>query len=331
MTFSNTAWAINGPLTPASLARRAEFAAAGGNRGVVSVDDLKVTALSTPGQGIQISSGTGLIPNYYQGSVPKEMYVVSNDGTHTVAASDMPSSSTSDRWFVVGIVIGDPDYSQSGHPWMPSGGVPAGEEDTFQYVRPTLVQVANTSFLDALKDSFGITGGYPVLPLALIHIPANTTTVQQSDIIDLRRLANPRTTGQVKTSAPLSSQFIHSGTGFENWPVAGYPLIYVPIWATRVTAVIMATGVAHTGGNVTGYVQALFANTTGEAIKFDAGSSTDADRQTLVATLDKPIEAARRGTSQACTLQAYKTPSDPGTLALDAASLVTYIVNFYEE
>src|SRR5688500_10553754 len=126
MTFENTAWAINGALLGSSLARRAEYAAVGGAEGVVQKNDLKVTQLAVPGVGMLIEAGVGLVNNQYQ-TIPNETYVVSNPSTHTIPSASMPGASGSARSFLVTVVVGDKDFSQTGHPWMLATDPPLGQ------------------------------------------------------------------------------------------------------------------------------------------------------------------------------------------------------------
>ena len=51
-------------------------------QGVVKKNDLKVKQLATPGVGVLIEAGVGIVLNKYQTS-PNESYVVSNPSTHT--------------------------------------------------------------------------------------------------------------------------------------------------------------------------------------------------------------------------------------------------------
>jgi hypothetical protein len=100
-----------------------------------------VSELAVPGVGLLISPGVGLVLNDYQDD-PNEVYVVSNPGSHTITALEMPAANPSAKHYIVAVVVGDPDFSQAGHPWMGSDDPPLGAESTFQYVRPTIIEVA---------------------------------------------------------------------------------------------------------------------------------------------------------------------------------------------
>lgn len=233
MTFEKAAWAIDGPLTKAALARVQAFAATAGSEGVIDVTDLKVTQLATPGAGLLISPGAGIVLNRYQGSKPNQSYTVVNPSAHTVSGSAMPPQMSSAQDYIVGVVVGDPEFSQTGHPFMPTT-IPSGQESSFTYVRPMILSAS--AFGGAVGSQ-----SWPFLPLALLSIPANTTTITNSMITDLRQMAQPRTKlaqGIASLAAGATQDLSSVGTWqrFPNVPVLS---IQVPKWAT--VAKIMGT------------------------------------------------------------------------------------------
>ncbi len=92
MTFETSPSAIDGAMISSALLRRAQFAELSGAQGIVQKGDLKVSQLGTPGVGVQIAAGVGLVLNKYQTPTPNETYVVSNPGVHTVPSGEMPAS-----------------------------------------------------------------------------------------------------------------------------------------------------------------------------------------------------------------------------------------------
>lgn len=180
MTFSNIPGPIDGALVSSSLLRKAVFAAVKGE-GVVGSSDLKVSASSPAGQSLRIAPGTGVVLNGYQ-TTPDEVYVASNPSIHNVTSGSMPGSSGGTTYWMVALVVGDPQtgYSQSGHPFMPSD-FDESQANTFQYVRPVVLPCASnaTKFSDLGKT-------YPGLALARLAIPGSTTTITDAMITDLR-------------------------------------------------------------------------------------------------------------------------------------------------
>lgn len=232
MTFLNAAWAIDGATVQSSLARQSVYAGTNGAEGIIQKGDLKVSALATPGQGVQIGAGGALLLNGYQTN-PDQTYTVSNPAVHTMLASEMPSSNPSDKHYLVCITIGDPEFSQVGHPWMLATDPPEGEEATFEYVRPFIVPCPNGT-----SDASVLNLGYPALALARLEIPGGQTTIQAGYIKDVRKLAQPRSWLAISHNpAPAGTNSLNGAGGiagtYERWPNVGVLTVDVPSWAVK--------------------------------------------------------------------------------------------------
>lgn len=332
MTFENAPSAIDGALLSAALIRRAQFADQP-FQGVVTSGDLKVTALSTPGVGVRISPGVGLVLNRYQ-TVPNETYVVSNPGTHTVPAVDMPPSSPSAKSFIVAVVIGDPDFSQTGHPFMAPSDPPAGQEQAFEYVRIRLIEVsAGTTTLP---------GAYPALPLARLDIPANTTTITNSHITNLAKLASPRQEQQLFVSpggawTDSNESHIPSGSTHLDWGGAQYsPSVTIPTWAKRAILVVHVNGVKiqDTSVNIQGSVRAQLGSEIGSETRFDFSTGGGAVRTGLMCASEYDV-AGMAGETRGMRIEGYEqfpaSPSLNQRLRLTAGSQMIFDVRFFEE
>lgn len=337
MTFETSAWAIDGALLGSSLARRAEYAAVGGAQGVVQSADLKVTQLAVPGVGLLIAPGVGLLNNKYQTN-PNETYVVSNPGSHTITSGEMPGALPSATSWIVAVVVGDPDFSQVGHPWMSSDDPPVGEEQTFTYVRPTLIQVANSSVktLDV---------PYPALPLARIDIPASTTTITNSMITDLRHLARPRSDqtafispgGTWTSSSPV---YIPAGNAYADWGRAQFaPSVQVPDWATRAIVIVHVNGVRFKDDtvNIAGGLRAQIGTVTGPITLFDYDVDTTkggAQRENLMCAGEFNVSSIR-GQNAILRVEGFQNvPANPNNdqrLRLQNGSQMVFDVRFFEE
>lgn len=184
MTLSNVPFAIDGPLISSAHLRKALYAAIG-TEGVVGDGDLLVSANTPEGQSLLVAPGSGVVLNGYQ-STPNEVYVATNPSLHTVTSGEMPGSSGGTTYWMVALVIGDPQagFSQTGHPFMPSD-FDEGEANTYQYARVLVLPCASgdTTFADLGVD-------YPGLALARLEIPGSTTTITSGMITDLRVLAS---------------------------------------------------------------------------------------------------------------------------------------------
>lgn len=332
MTFDKAAWAINGPTLGASLARRSMYALAR-TSGIVQKDDLKVSQLSTPGVGVQISEGVGLVLNKYQ-TTPNETYVVNNPGTHIIPSGEMPPSNPSAKSWIVAIVVGDPDFSQTGHPWMLATDPPDGTENTFVYVRPTLIEVS--------AGATTLPGAYPGLVLARIDIPANTTTITNAMITDLRKLANPRQEQTIKVSnaawSNASPVYIPSGSVYADWGNTQFsPQVTIPSWAKRAVMVTSINGVVvlDSAANPVGGVRSQLGSTVGGVTNFDMPSGiAGASRINLQCAAEFDVSAIA-GTTVNARVEGFQSnpasPTNNQKLQLRGGSQMIHDIRFFEE
>lgn len=225
---NNTAWLIDGPLTEAELARRAQFAASGGAEGIAALSDLKVITNSTPGNGVRVMPGTATILNRYVNPV-NQSYVATEPSIWAIPSGEMPASNPAAQSHLVAMVVGDPQYSATGHPFMPSSPIPSDQVDTFQYVR--YVVIPNVPATTTRFSQLGL--NYPGLELARLDVPANTTTITSDMIKDLRSLARPRTKDvQWHVWAADNDVLNVTPLTYEVWPDASAAQVEVPSWAS---------------------------------------------------------------------------------------------------
>ena len=151
MTLALAPLAVDGVLTSSSLLRKGLMAAMGGT-GVVGLNHLKVSASSPAGQSLVVAPGVAAVPNGYQ-TTPDEAYIVPNPAGHAVTSGDMPSASGSTTYWLVCLVVGDPQYDQTGHPFMPSD-FDEGQFNTFAFNRIVLLPCSSgtTTFEELGQD-----------------------------------------------------------------------------------------------------------------------------------------------------------------------------------
>lgn len=323
MTFNAAAWAIDGATINSALARAQAYAANSGQQGIVQLGDLKVTQLGVPGQGVLVSAGSALVLNGYQGASTDQMYTVTNPAAHTVPAVDMPASNPAAKSYILAIVIGDPEFSQIGHPWMGAGDPPVGEEDTFVYVRPTLVEVS--------AGATTLSVGYPALPLARIDIPANTTTVTNAMIQDLRTLARKRT--QLEQDYVTSNET--DSVTSDVWRRVGavdIVTVRIPDWAVKAKIQGFAEGMRlhEIGtGRMSAYIKSNDRATAITNIDETAKAAADDRKSYQVAgTIDV---SDLRGTTQSFDIRAQATTAgDNGFLKWNSATGL-FLSVFFEE
>lgn len=363
MTFNPSAWAIDGAWLQSSLARRALFASTSGAWGVISASDLKVQPLAVPGVGIRIGAGAGVVLNGYESGTPSQSYVVENPGDHTIPAASMPPVSSTTQFFIVAATVGDPEFSQAGHPWMTSSD-PAEGIENFDYVRPWLIPVAGAPTTQTVSQIANGSLGYPVLPLALLTIPANTSTITADMITDLRRLVHRRVEIDSDSQQPFNSALGANQSSFVVWVTSNAsssvgvekrlgdkfsPSYRVPDWATKMqikvtvpsillSGMVFASAVdkmvfsdgATVSGSTYDMRNMLFSNTSGTSQSADAQSSTD-----QIMLIDSIDVSARQGQTVAPQLWMKMTsnPTD-GTLSgifPGTAAVLSFEVTFSED
>lgn len=264
------AYAVNGGAGPAAMFRREAWVSAQGATGVTRGTDLRVTATAVPSNQVQIMPGGGSICDGYRVG---EGYIVANTAVDGDALVDVPAQGSSGpRTDYLGIRVEDPEF----------GGQEPGDPLTAKYNRPVL-----------LSSLSGIT--YPFLPLASITLPANTATITQDMITDLRQVANPRSRRFVRTWNPDTTTL--NSSDWRTFPAKASWDVDVPEWATHAIVLAIWTGLAVTDGNVIGDVRAEVAGVKTQATAFNY-LAQGGDRQTIGASGTLAIPAARRGTSQ---------------------------------
>lgn len=170
MTLFQAPILTNGSMHSAQQFRMLVRDLANGAEGITQGDDLKVTALGTPGAAVQVGDGSGVVrgkANSFQGS-----YSACNIGSATVSIASTGGSPRSD---MVVLRILDPQYEGSLDP--------ATDQIMFFDV---ISNVGSTATV--------VPGGYTAIPLARIDIPASTSTITSGMITDIRQCANPAAT-----------------------------------------------------------------------------------------------------------------------------------------
>lgn len=299
MTLASAPWALDGARITSSLARSASDAALGGAEGVVRSGDLKVSQLAVAGNGLLVSAGGAIIANRYQ-STPTENYVISNVGTHTIDASVMPASNPAPKQYLVCVTIGDPEFSQVGHPWMLGTDPPVGTEETFQYVRPFLVECpSGTTSFEALGYD------YPAYALARVAIPASTTTITDAMITDLRALVQPRRETLILTQIQAAQHTLTGAPAVQDWPNSFTWSIDIPKWATKmkVMGTLNAlTSLLAAAGNL--YINVTNVGTTPATPWDEPAPSGASDRKSYGVGGTLTIPSAYAGTTQTLKFRA---------------------------
>jgi hypothetical protein len=284
------------------------------NQGVTTGLDLKVSALSTPGAGVQISDGSAVIAgkaNTFQG-----YYSAYNIGSDTVSISATGGSPRSDMLI---LRVEDPDYEGTRDP----------AEDPIVYWQV----VTNVG-----SSATTVPSGYSAIPLARIDIPASTATITAAMIVDLRKVANPRRERILYPYYASDPLVEISGTS-ETWkthPNLTMATIAIPAWAASAKVVFSAGGIRLVDGNVFGGFRFMLG--TEEAAQWvsiddNQGSAARRVPSLVMAetiSLTTTAGAAMRGTNQAFKARMRTRSSNAGKIGVDGATSFIIDVEFTE-
>lgn len=206
-------WAITGAPFTADSARAEAFKQSGGSRGVTLPTDLRVTALTVPGPKVRVLPGGATMPAGYA-QAPGQAYSTLDQGTTEVDVAATGAGGVVTKYLIKR--VRDPQFE---------GQAPANPlthlYDTFEWVSALPTNV-------------------PYVPLARLDQPANTATITNAMLTDLRKVANPRTLFEsvsrptlVTDPAPGMQLTYTTETG-EWFPNAGgMQYIDIPSWATQ--------------------------------------------------------------------------------------------------
>lgn len=251
MPFDPVPWAISGSQLDAYVMRSLSNIATRDAQGIQLPGNAKVTATATPSGQINIAAGGLVIKNRqaagqtYVGHIASDTLVPINP-TSGVARSDL-----------VVATIRDPDFA----PWQP-------------YTDPNQILFGPYFYPEVISGVAGSTTqasqviSYSAVELARIDIPANTTTITNAMITDLRTLSQPRVGTQYDVQPVTSTQAVAtSATSFFDWP-ANSLQVKVPTWATHAQVILTVNGIrANNDGRVD--LRANFGGLTGPTSTFD--------------------------------------------------------------
>lgn len=312
-------WALDGIVTPASVARAANFFATKGETGILLAGDLRCTALPTPGAAVRFAPGTAAIVNTFGSAGNGQSYVTNLEVAEDLAIPATGSGGGATRR--VWQRINDPQYS--GTTYNATFGYGSTWPTTFPYVK-----------------------------IATIAQPASTATITQGMITDERVLAAPRertftinrpaVTGDTgmtltsKTDYPTGEWFPNFGGDTNN----GYHRLIVPTWATRMHITARWLGIRYSPSAGWGWCWVSYGPSAGstppgaytQAFPWDADETANVYRTEWTCADTRPIPAAWRGTEIGFLLRAERlnTNTQAGTVSMDALSGVTLQVTFQE-
>jgi hypothetical protein len=306
MTLIQPPMMVTGGTHPARTMRMMIRDLSRGSQGVTEYNDLKVTQLLTPGAGVQVADGSGIVRGaaWGQGS-----YTQYNVGSATVPIAPTGASARTD---LVVLRVEDPEYEGTRNP----------ATDDIGY----FTVVSNVS-ATATQPPAGMTA----IPLARISIPANTATVTNAMITDLRTIANPRRSRQIYIASPPGDQNWTGNKGaWAAWPPAAKWSIDVPPWAVTARIIMNIAAVQVMTGSIWGQVAFQLGTVQGQSINIDTGKSDGSERINMISGDTLAVPAAMRGTTVNLQSILSFTADQPGILQADAATTAIADVEFEE-
>ncbi|WP_329126011.1 hypothetical protein [Streptomyces sp. NBC_01353] len=280
-----------------------------GAEGITQGDDLKVTQLDTPGGGVQISDGSGIVRgrvSAFQGS-----YAVCNVGEDTI---DIAATGGTPRSDLVIIRVEDPEYEGTLDP----------EVDPVVYFDV----ISNVS-----SSATAIPDGRTGIPLARIDIPASTATITDAMIVDVRQIANPRRQRQMlPVQSPTSaSNDLGASTTFAYWTTVPGWSVAIPDWASKAIVDVRVSSLRLTTNNFYGAFRATFgASLTLQSVTIDDNQGTGVRRVPTEAADTLTIPSAYRGTSQVLRPQAAGYSGNLGRASANESTTFLADIEFIE-
>ncbi|WP_327297780.1 MULTISPECIES: hypothetical protein [unclassified Streptomyces] len=307
MTLIQPPLMVNGATHSARVLRMMTRNLAWSNQGVIEGNDLKVRQLTTPGAGVRVGDGAATLMGAMSRS--QGAYTQTNVGDSTVPIAPTGASARND---LLVLRVQDPEYE----------GVldPAKDDIGFFDVIPGVSSTATTA-----------PAGMTAIGLARIQIPANTATITDGMIKDVRKIANPRRERRLLTAFPNAmSQLTYSDNKWHTWPTAASWSVTIPPWAATATLMVTIAGLRMSKANVFARMQTSIGGDLGQDTYIDDNQGSAIRRQTVMIADTVTISAGQRGTTQSLKLSTYMYKSETGDLSVDVGTSIVADLEFVE-
>ncbi|MFE3196826.1 hypothetical protein [Embleya sp. NPDC059237] len=296
-----------------------------GAEGVTEGDDLRVRALSAPGPAVLVGDGSAVILG--RAGRNQGAYTAYNLGDATVQIA--PTGATP-RTDLLVLRITDPEYE----------GV----------LNPVTDAIANWYVISNLNTRWPgirrppgvgarLIGNLPqpgmtYIPLAEIHVPANTVNITSSMITDLRNVANPRQSRQVEVASPggdVDAPWLNPGTWYD-WPPCTAWRVWVPEWAVYCRAQVSIHGLQINGGWFWGAFGFALGSVAGQSTNLDTSALVAGNRSEAAAADSLYIPPEMRGTWQQFTGRITRWSDGGGGIPqTDTATTAVLDLDFIED
>lgn len=316
MTFDGAPMFVDGATHVAELVRGMIRDLAGSREGIIRSSSLRVSQRAVAGGGVRIADGSCLIQGKF--TAWQGYYYGRNMGDQDVVIAATGAAARSD---MVIARVEDPQYE----------GVrnPATDPIFYPYVASNVAGTA-TKVSDVSATMTGI-------PLARIDIPANTATITDAMVVDLRKMANPRRSRQM-FNFRVAAQSDLTSAAWAAWPPGASWQVDVPDWANQVMMSVLFNSLrgdrfdVNTAG---GFWGGLRAGLNGVAYTPESGydwnipAVNNYDRSMMAVSGSAAVPANVRGTTQTLWTEGYKTGGNT-SLRVDSYSSVLADLEFVE-
>ncbi|MCZ4098306.1 hypothetical protein [Streptomyces sp. H39-C1] len=306
MTLVQPPMLTHGGTHPARAFRMMIRDLARGSQGITEGNNLKVRQLATPGAAVRVGDGSSVIRGaaWGQGS-----YTQYNVGDAVVPIAPTGASSRSDLLIQR---VEDPEYEGNRNP--------ATDDIGYFQVLPNVSATTVTA-----------PAGMTAIVLARIDIPANTATITDSMVRDLRQIANPRRTRELFTAFPGALDRLTSHDDrWHNWPAAARWNIAVPEWAVNTKILTTVSTLRMDTSFAFAYMQNVFGTIQGQDTTIDDDQGTGIRRSTVIMADNLTLDPVMRGTVQPLYLQTYTSPRAAGNFGVDGGTSLICDIEFTE-
>lgn len=313
MALDPVPWFIGGGAAhSADVARLLVHVATGGAAGIVSPGDLKVTQLPAPTDQIRVAAGAAIIPNIH---AVQQSYALRAPSVTDLEIT--PTGSVGGRADMVVAYVEDPQFT----------GQPPLDVEDGPYVFVTIIEGVGSTATE-VPETFD----RPAIPLARINLPANTATVTDDLITNLRSVALPKRLRQTLNAPSTGTPAVGAvnaltSASYVTWPAAATWNIAVPEWATHALIRADVNSYVVKSSSTNGRLKVKLGTVLGGNVgSFDENyNATQGAYRNGIATVDTlAIPDAMRGTTQTLTLQGMRSS---GTGYIDADVYTSSLVD----
>lgn len=333
MTFLPVPWAVEGGAENVTEgARILAYAATQAGDGVVGAGDLKVTPTATASAAVAVSTGAAIIRCRASGYA-QQTYIASRPKADDFPAVAPVGGSGTRYDMVVAIVK---------NPWLASESWPKPVDVAKgPYVEAVVLSnvgedaATDPVFARAYLRNLSLSA----IPLAGLVLPAGTNSVLAGNIVDLRRIANPKTSRRLLVNTPAARANVPASWG--SWIEPDDWLVDVPEWATHMTFVATVLGAkldkqsSTVDGSGYGQLRLQFGDnnprySTSTKYDFSAPKNSGATRGTVGVADTMLVPPEWRDTLQPLILQGDELEGGNQPLYVDTSSSAYITVEFTE-